>query len=408
MGRGSPGWETAEELLALGLWPEGDLRPTMFGRQGSGIEPVHPSAMEFDRAMLSAASREKSSAPRPLPSVAEWKRAIAGFQSPSIRRAVWQIANTLIPYAGLWVAMYFTLAVSWWLTLPLAVLAGAFLVRVFIISHDCGHDSFLPSRRANATVGSITGFLALTPYYHWRWQHAVHHATTGDLDRRGSGDVWTMTVQEYLESSRWKRFAYRLARNPLVLFLIAPLLVFVIWQRFPDPKAGRRERRSVGWTNVALLATAVAMSAIYGVVPYLVLQFLVMGIAGVCGVWLFYVQHQFEGAYWERKENWDYTSAALLGSSYYKLPAVLRWFSGNIGFHHVHHLNPRIPNYYLVRCHEAAKLDEHVKPLTTWKSLGTMSLHLWDEKLRQLVSFRDIRRNRHRVLTSDSGESPNG
>src|SRR5262249_50106735 len=195
-----------------------------------------------------------------------------------------------------------------------------FLVGVFIIFHDWGHGSFFKSAAANHILGAITGALTFTPYFHWRWEHAIHHSTSGDLDRRGTGDVWTLTVQEYLEASRWKRFAYRLARNPFILFVIAPLYLFLIGERFPSPKAPPRERRSVYLTNALLLVVAVVMSWIFGLKNYLLLQVIPVMVAGSAGVWLFYVQHQFEGVYWERRENWDYTLAALQGSSFYKLP----------------------------------------------------------------------------------------
>jgi omega-6 fatty acid desaturase (delta-12 desaturase) len=206
------------------------------------------------------------------------------------------------------------------------------------------------------------------------------------------GDVWTMTVQEYLESSAWKRFAYRLARNPLVLFVVAPLYVFMIRQRVPSPSANRRERGSVWWMNLATIGMAAALSCAFGVLPYLVLQLTVMLVAGAAGVWLFYVQHQFEDAYWERGEHWDYTAAALRGSSYYKLPRILRWLSGNIGYHHIHHLSPRIPNYNLRRCHDSSPLFEQVRAITLLASVKTLTLSLWDERLRKLVGFRHLRK----------------
>ena len=204
--------------------------------------------------------------------------------------------------------------------MPLAILAGAFLVRVFIIFHDCGHGSFFKSRKANDILGFITGVLTFTPYHHWRWEHAAHHATSGDLDRRGMGDIWTLTVQEYLESSRWKRFAYRLARNPVVLFVLAPLFLFLVKHRFPKARASRRERHSVYWTNLAILGMAAGLSWVFGLKAYLLIQLIVLVVAGSAGFWLFYVQHQFEGVYWERGDEWDYTTAALQGSSFYKLP----------------------------------------------------------------------------------------
>jgi omega-6 fatty acid desaturase (delta-12 desaturase) len=328
-----------------------------------------------------------------------WKDIVARFQKPSTGRAVWQIVNSLVPYALLWVLMYFSLPVSWWLTLLLAVLAGAFLVRIFIILHDCGHGSFFESRTANAVVGSIAGVLTFTPYYRWTRMHSLHHATSGDLDRRGTGDVWTMTVQEYLEASRWKRFAYVLARNPVVLFLIAPLYLFLVGQRFPSLKANPRERRSVIGMNVALLVLAAALSAFFGLKAYLVIQMTVVGVAATAGVWLFYVQHQFEGVYWERRAAWDYTEAALRGSSFYKLPALLQWFSGNIGFHHIHHLSPRIPNYNLERCHRADPLFLSVRPITLFGSLKSATYRLWDEQRGRLVGYRRLRELRRQSTT---------
>ena len=331
---------------------------------------------------------------------AAWKEIVAQYQKPSMGRALWQIVNTLGPYALLWYLMYRSMEISYWLTLPLAMLAGGFLVRVFIIHHDCGHGSYFKSRIANDTVGFVTGVLTFTPYFHWRWEHALHHATSGDLDRRGTGDVWTLTVQEYLESSRWKRFAYRLARNPVVLFVIAPLFLFVVKQRFPSAKANKRERHSVYWMNLAIFGMAAGLSWAFGLKAYLLIQLTVMAVAGTAGVWLFYVQHQFEGVYWERREDWDYTAAALQGSSFYKLPRILQWFSGNIGYHHIHHLSSRIPNYNLERCHRAHLLFQSVKPVTLFSSLKSLSFRLWDEQRRKLVGYRHLRQiRRHQGKT---------
>ena len=329
-----------------------------------------------------------------LPKASDWKALVAQYQESSSWRATWQILNTLVPYALTWYLMYLSLQVSIWLALPLAVLAGALLIRVFIIFHDCGHESFFRSRLANDITGFCAGILVLTPYFHWRWEHALHHATAGDLNRRGTGDVWTMTVEEYLAASRWKRLGYRLARNPIVLFGIAPVYLFVLRERFPIRGAGGRERRSVWWMNLAIAGIVLVMGWTFGFVPYLILMLTAISVAGMAGVWLFYVQHQFEDTYWERGEKWDYTAAALKGSSYYQLPAVLRWFSGNIGYHHIHHLSPRIPNYNLGRCHESAELFREVKPLRLVPSLRSLRLRLWDESRRKLISFGDLRRAR--------------
>jgi omega-6 fatty acid desaturase (delta-12 desaturase) len=325
------------------------------------------------------------------PEVAVWKQIVAKYQQPSLPRALWQIVNTLVPYAVLWYLMYLSLPVSWWLVVPLAMLAGAFVVRVFIIFHDCGHGSYFKSRAANDLVGFIAGVLTWTPYYHWRWEHAIHHASSGHLDKRGIGDIWTLTVQEYLEASRWKRFAYRLARNPFILFIIAPLYLFLIRQRFPSSNANKRERHSVYAMNLAILGMAVGLSMIFGVKAYVLIQSIILMVAGGSGVWLFYVQHQFEDVYWERGEDWDYTKAALEGSSFYKLPKILQWFSGNIGFHHIHHLSPRIPNYNLERCHKADPLFQKVKPVTLFTSFKSFTYRLWDERRRKLVGYSHLR-----------------
>ena len=329
--------------------------------------------------------------PLPFPSVTEWKAIVAEFQKPSMNRAVWQLVNTLVPFVALWLGIYFAFSVSWWLVVGLAVLAGALVVRVFIIFHDCGHGSFFKSRLANDIIGFITGMLTFTPYYQWRWEHSLHHATTGDLDRRGIGDVWTMTIQEYIESSRWKRFAYKLARNPVVLFVIAPFVLFVVIQRIPNRRGDSREKWSVWYMNLALLGMVLGMSWIFGPLHYLIVQSIITGVAGISGVWLFYIQHQFEDAYWERHDEWDYTAAALQGSSYYKLPRVLQWFSGNIGFHHIHHLSSRIPNYHLESCHNSHPIFQQVKPITIRVSLKSLAFRLWDEQHKKLVGYRRMR-----------------
>ena len=331
---------------------------------------------------------------RPLADVAAWKAIVAEYQKPSAWRAAWQIVNTLGSYVLCWCLMRLALEVSLLIVLPLAVLGGGLLVRAFIIFHDCGHGSFFKSRTANDVLGFIAGVLTFTPYYHWRWEHSIHHANAGHLDKRGMGDVWTMTVQEYLEASRWKRFAYRLARNPFVLFGLAPLFLFVVLQRLPKSKADKRERYSVYWMNLAILGMAVGLSWIFGITAYVLIQLTIQMVGGAAGVWMFYVQHQFEDVYWERGDNWDFTAAALQGSSFYKLPRVLQWFSGNIGFHHIHHLSPRIPNYNLERCHRADPLFQQVKPITLTSSWKSMTFRFWDEQRKKLVGYREMRRLR--------------
>jgi omega-6 fatty acid desaturase (delta-12 desaturase) len=326
-----------------------------------------------------------------------WNEAIAKHLEPRLRRSIWQLVNTLIPYAALTSLAAWTAPLSYWITLALAVPAGALLVRIFVLFHDCTHGCFFRSPRANDVWGFIMGVLTFTPYRDWRHEHALHHASSGDLDRRGHGDVWMLTVQEYLEASGWKRLGYRLARNPFVLFLLAPFYLFLIDHRFPRTGAGKRERASVHWTNAALLGVASAASFAVGLKTYLLVQVPVLMVAGTAGIWMFYVQHQFEDAYWERGKDWDFVAAALKGSSFYQLPGFLQWLTGSIGFHHVHHLSPAIPNYNLEKCHWEHPMFQEVKPLTLRSSLKSLRLRLWDEQGRKLISFgrlREIRRER--------------
>jgi omega-6 fatty acid desaturase (delta-12 desaturase) len=326
-------------------------------------------------------------AKRPGSSKSSWQKAVAIYQHSDRRRSVWQVVNTLVPYFVLWYVMLRSLEVSYWLTLALTIIAAGFLMRAFIIFHDCGHGSFFKSRRANDAVGILTGILTFTPYYRWRHDHAVHHATSGDLDKRGVGDVWMMTVQEYLDSPLWKRTAYRLFRYPLIMVGLGPFFVFVILQRFVRGATGKRERYSVYWTNLALLGILALIAATIGLKAYVLVQVPIMIIAGAAGVWMFYVQHQFEGVYWERHDNWNYATAALKGSSFYRLPRILQWFTGNIGFHHIHHLGPRIPNYHLERCYRENPMFQEVKPITLRTSLKSLRLRLWDEEGQRLVGF---------------------
>ena len=327
----------------------------------------------------------------PQPGKSMWKRIVARYEKPSLGRSVWQVTNTVVAYGVLWYLMYRSVTISYWITLALAIPAAGFLVRIFIVFHDCGHGSYFRSRKTNDILGVITGILAFTPYYQWRRKHAIHHATSSDLDRRGTGDVWTMTVREYLESPRWRRLAYRLTRNPVVLFGIAPLFLLVVEQRFPWRKADRRERINVFWTNLAILGMAALLSWQMGIRAYLAIQVMVLMIAGSVGVWLFYVQHQFEGAYWEHRDRWDYVTAALQGSSFYKLPRVLQWFTGNIGFHHIHHLSPGIPNYNLEKCYRADPLFQGVPRVTLLSSLRSLTYRLWDEQRRTWVGYGHVR-----------------
>jgi omega-6 fatty acid desaturase (delta-12 desaturase) len=283
--------------------------------------------------------------------------------------------------------MYYALNISYWITLALAFPAAGFLTRVFIIFHDCGHGSFFKSRRANRVLGFFTALLTFIPSYYWSHQHAKHHASAGDLDNRGSGDVWTLTVQEYLELPRRRRLWYRIYRNPLFFFGIGPAFTFFVRYRYWRRTDNTRARWSTIKTNLALVGIMVGASLTIGIKAYLMIQLPVMLIAFTAGVRLFYVQHQFEGTYWERSAEWDYVQEALEGSSFYKLPRVLHWFTGNIGFHHVHHLSPRIPNYHLHRCHESSSILKSARHITLLSSLKSLTYRLWDEERKRLVGF---------------------
>ncbi|HUX12903.1 MAG TPA: fatty acid desaturase [Spirochaetia bacterium] len=321
-----------------------------------------------------------------------WTDALKPFEKPDPARAFWQLSNTLIPYLGLLALMYFT--TRWhfpvWLTLLLSIPAGALLVRLFIFFHDCVHGSYLRSKRGLRILGTILGILTFTPFAEWRYSHGVHHSTSGNLDRRGTGDVWTMTVDEYAASNRGRRFLYRLIRNPFVMFGFGPIAVFLVKNRFPNQKSGRRQAASVLITDLAICAIVVAATLTIGIKTYLLIQLPTIYLAGVAGIWLFYVQHQFDPSYWARTNDWGSMDAALQGSSYYKLPKILQWISGNIGFHHIHHLRPRIPNYNLQRCLELIPQLRLEDPLTFGRSLRSVRLNIWDEEANRLLSFRSL------------------
>jgi omega-6 fatty acid desaturase (delta-12 desaturase) len=323
-----------------------------------------------------------------------WLQIVKKYQTPTVPKSVWQIANSFVPYFALWALMVGSLTISYWLTLGLAVFAVGFLTRIFIIQHDCGHQSFFNSRRANDMLGALCGVLTLTPYHHWRTQHARHHANSGDLDFRGFGDIDTLTVNEYLERNWWGRLKYRVFRAPLMLFFIGPSTLFLFLHRFPlkTTRSEKRARASVWWTNAGMLGAFLGLGYFIGYKEVLLVQLPITMIAASIGVYLFYVQHQFEDTYWRNHPEWDYKTAALVGSSFFKLPKVLQWFSGNIGFHHVHHLSPLIPNYLLKQAHEENEIFHNVETLTIATSLRSIFLHLWDENSRRLISFRELRK----------------
>jgi omega-6 fatty acid desaturase (delta-12 desaturase) len=322
----------------------------------------------------------------------KWQQIVAQYAKPDLKRSLGQVADSVLPFAALLLLAMWTFRISFWLSLPICILAAGFMMRTFIIFHDCGHGSFFKSQKANDILGMITGILTFTPYYRWKHDHAIHHATAGDLDRRGVGDVYTMTVREYLEAPWWKRLGYGIMRHPLAMFLFGSLAVFVITQRIPIGDGGR-ERASVWWTNLALAGMAVLLSFAFGWKAYLIVQLLVILMGASIGIWLFYVQHNFEGVYWERHAQWNYFKASLQGSSFYKLPALLNWFSGNIGFHHIHHLGAKIPNYNLAKAYRENPIF-HVTPLTLGSSLKCLKWRLYDEASRRLVGWDGLKRYR--------------
>ncbi len=334
--------------------------------------------------------------PTRKPSKPDWLKDLMPYQKADLKKSLWQLTHTLIPYFALLVWMVYTVqqGYSYWLTLALAVPAGGLLVRIFIFFHDCGHGSFFAQRWANTLVGYITGILTFTPYEDWRHAHGIHHAAAGNLDKRGVGDVLTLTVAEYLALPRLQRLGYTLFRNPFIMFGLGPAFIFLLSSRLPGKRTTAAGRRSVFITNSALLVIIAVSSLTIGLRTYLLVQLPVILIAAGMGVWLFYVQHQFVGVYWARQETWDAVRASLEGSSYYRLPGVLRWFTGNIGLHHIHHLRPRIPNYNLQACYDAIPEVRAVKPLTLRASLASLRLNLWDETAQRLVSFSDLRRMR--------------
>jgi acyl-lipid omega-6 desaturase (Delta-12 desaturase) len=312
---------------------------------------------------------------------------LAAYARPCLRRSVLDIFTSALPYLAVSVLMYLALDVSYLLTLALVLPAAGFLVRTFVVFHDCAHGSLLPSKRANRAVGRVFGLFVLSPFQRWRHDHAIHHATSGDLERRGVGDIVTLTVREY-RARRWPgRLAYSLMRNPLVMFGLGPVIAMVIGPRIATRSQRPRLRHSVFGTDVALFVIIGGLCWLIGWQSFLIVWAPSAILAGSVGIWLFYVQHQFEDAYWQSAADWSYSDAALSGSSYLKLPRVMQFFTGNIGLHHVHHLNARIPNYNLQRAHDENPIFHQVPTLTLWDALRTVRLKLWDEERGKLVTF---------------------
>jgi omega-6 fatty acid desaturase (delta-12 desaturase) len=322
-----------------------------------------------------------------------WYKNLTRYDAMDLRRAIWQLVNTFVPFVLLWVVMVLLLdnGYSYWLVLPLIVINAGLMVRIFIFFHDAVHGSFFESPLANKVLGYVSGILTFTPYEEWRRSHSAHHAMCGDLDRRGVGDVWTMTMQEYRDATPWQRFFYRFYRFPPVMFGLGPTYMFMIMHRLPSKGARKRDIWSVHLTTLGCVAMVVGMMFLVGWKTYLLIEVPMFVLSGAAGLWLFYVQHQFDGVYWARRGEWSYVRAGLEGSSYYKLPKILQWFTGNIGLHHIHHLRPRIPNYSLQRCYDEVPEVRAVKPITLLESLKCLRLRLYDEETKQMVGFRELR-----------------
>ncbi len=323
----------------------------------------------------------------------EWRKIIGRYSGPDAIRSMRQVVVTLgLLCAALWVAHWLMGRAPWAAVLMILPITGM-LTRTFIIMHDCAHGSFLPWNKANDTVGFVTGVLTFTPFAQWRREHAIHHASAGDLDHRGFGDITTLTVEEYGKLSRFGQLKYRMYRHPFVLFGIGPLHLMLL-QRFKlnGPATGAKQQWNIWMTNFALVGLTWLFVLVAGWKSVFLIYYPAMYLAGAFGIWLFYVQHQFEEAYWERGQQWDYATAAITGSSHLRLPGWMNWFTGHIGLHHVHHLGPKIPNYRLKRAHEENPIFTEAPVLTFWTAWRSLRLTLWDEANKRMIGFRDLRR----------------
>lgn len=316
---------------------------------------------------------------------------VAPFAKSDTRKSVIQLINTIPPLLILWYVSYEMLKISFWLMIPFAVVAAGFVVRTFIIFHDCTHGSFFRKKKANDIVGTITGVLTLFSYEKWKREHAIHHASSSNLDKRGVGDIWVMTIDEYVEASKSQRLAYRLYRNPLVMFVLGPLYLVLISSRFNRKDARRKEKNNTYLTNLILVLLYAGMILLVGWQSFLIVQGTIMFVAGALGIWLFYIQHTFEDSYFEEESEWDYVKAAVEGSSYYKLPRVLQWATGNIGFHHVHHLSPRVPNYHLEEAHNSTPPLHMATTITLKTSLESLKYKLYAPEKKNFVTFAEVK-----------------
>jgi omega-6 fatty acid desaturase (delta-12 desaturase) len=323
-----------------------------------------------------------------------WVANLKRYESPDTGKVALQMLDTLIPYFALLALMYMTIfwSLPYWVTLLVAVPAGALLVRLFIFFHDCCHGSYVRSQLGLKVLGNILGVITFTAYADWRYSHGIHHSSSGNLDRRGIGDIWTMTVEEYAAASKPTRMLYRIFRNPFFMFGVIPTFAYLIMHRFPTRHSHKSQNLSILYTDIALAGIITAAALTIGIKAYLMIQLPIMILGGAGGVWLFYIQHQFDPSYWARTEEWGSMESALQGSSWYRLPKLLQWVSGNIGFHHIHHLRPRIPNYNLELCLKETPELQLPDSLSLWRSLKSVRLKVWDEKEKVLLSFRQMTR----------------
>jgi acyl-lipid omega-6 desaturase (Delta-12 desaturase) len=360
-------------------------------RQGVDAETRSSIDVQADDERAVATAAAVATAEKPRSEGPYWREDLAPYAQPHLGRSMRELATSVVPYLALSALMYECLSISYLLVLAIAIPTAGFLVRTFILFHDCTHGSLMRTKRANAWLGTVLGLFVYAPFLRWRHDHAIHHATSGDLDRRGGGDVRTLTVAEYHELAPRARLGYRLFRNPLVMFGIGPIVALLVGPRLVAKNARPRMRRSVIGTNVALAVFVGLLCWLVGWEDFLLVQAPTLMLAGSAGIWLFYVQHQFEDAYWQESGDWSYADAALQGSSYLKLPKVLQFFSGNIGLHHVHHLNARIPNYNLQRAHDENPIFHGVPTLSFMDGMRAVNLKLWDERTGRMVSFGEAR-----------------
>lgn len=328
------------------------------------------------------------------------RTSIDAYAHPDLGRSVLSLVTSVVPFVALWVLMYFSLQVSYLLVLALAIPASGFLLRTYILFHDCAHGSLFAGRRANAWFGTVLGLMVFTPFARWRYEHVVHHATAGNLDRRFVGDVPTYTLAEYEAWRRPTRLAYRLFRNPLIMFGLGPIYAMLLEPRWAVPAGAPRLRRSVWATNLALVMIVGGLCWLLGWREFLLVETPFVFLAGGAGIWLFYVQHQFDHTYWARSPEWKFAAAGLQGSSYLKLPKILQFFTGNIGLHHVHHLGAKVPNYNLQRAHDREPIFQSVPALSFADGLRATRLKVWDESAGRLLTWREVRRARTRAATA--------